>query len=56
MPEGLNELVDRIARAGSTPLVVADGPEVLGVIELKDVVKTGIKERFAELRPPGSEP
>jgi potassium-transporting ATPase ATP-binding subunit len=53
VPDGLNDLVDRIARAGSTPLVVADGPEVLGVIELKDVVKTGIKERFAELRAAG---
>ncbi len=52
-PEGLQDTVDRIARAGSTPLVVADGPTVLGVIELKDVVKTGIKERFAELRAAG---
>src|SRR5580658_8292267 len=52
-PEGLQEIVDRIARQGSTPLVVADGPEILGVIELKDVVKSGIKERFAELRAAG---
>jgi K+-transporting ATPase ATPase B chain len=44
-PEGLQEIVDRIARQGSTPLVVADGPTILGVIELKDVVKSGIKER-----------
>jgi potassium-transporting ATPase ATP-binding subunit len=42
--------VDTIARQGSTPLVVADGAKVLGVIELKDVVKGGIKERFAQLR------
>ena len=42
--------VDTIARQGSTPLVVADGPKVLGVLELKDVVKGGIKERFAQLR------
>jgi len=42
--------VDNVARRGSTPLVVADGARVLGVIELKDVVKGGIKERFAELR------
>jgi potassium-transporting ATPase ATP-binding subunit len=42
--------VDGIARRGSTPLVVADGARVLGTIELKDVVKGGIKERFAELR------
>jgi K+-transporting ATPase ATPase B chain len=52
-PEGLQEIVDRIARQGSTPLVVADGPTILGVIELKDVVKSGIKERFAELRAAG---
>jgi K+-transporting ATPase ATPase B chain len=42
--------VDGIARQGSTPLVVADGARVLGVIQLKDIVKGGIKERFAELR------
>ena len=44
------DLVDTVARRGSTPLVVADGAKVLGVIELKDIVKGGIKERFAELR------
>ncbi|HEX4435133.1 MAG TPA: potassium-transporting ATPase subunit KdpB [Acidimicrobiales bacterium] len=53
VPDGLGEIVDRIARQGSTPLVVADGPTILGVIELKDVVKSGIKERFAELRAAG---
>ena len=42
--------IDHVARRGSTPLVVADGAKVLGVIELKDIVKGGIKERFAELR------
>jgi potassium-transporting ATPase ATP-binding subunit len=42
--------VDKVARQGSTPLVVAEGTKVLGVVELKDVVKGGIKERFAELR------
>ena len=42
--------MDSVARRGSTPLVVADGAKVLGVIELKDIVKGGIKERFAELR------
>ena len=52
-PNGLQEIVDRIARAGSTPLVVADGPVILGVIELKDVVKTGIREKFAEMRQMG---
>jgi len=53
VPDGFQDIVDRIARAGSTPLVVADGPTILGVIELKDVVKEGIKERFAELRASG---
>jgi K+-transporting ATPase ATPase B chain len=52
-PADLAEIVDRVARAGSTPLVVADGPEVLGVIELKDVVKAGIQEKFAEMRAMG---
>jgi len=42
--------VETVARRGSTPLVVADGARVLGVVELKDVVKGGIKERFAKLR------
>ena len=42
--------VEIVARRGSTPLVVAEGTRVLGVVELKDIVKGGIKERFAELR------
>ena len=45
--------VDAIARNGGTPLVVAEGRDVLGVIHLKDVVKGGIKERFAQLRAMG---
>jgi K+-transporting ATPase ATPase B chain len=49
-PEGVNAIVDSVSRRGSTPLVVADGSKVMGVIELKDIVKGGIKERFAELR------
>jgi K+-transporting ATPase ATPase B chain len=49
-PEAVQRIVDDVARRGSTPLVVADGARVLGVVELKDVVKTGIRERFAELR------
>jgi K+-transporting ATPase ATPase B chain len=49
-PAALNSSVDDVARRGSTPLVVCDGIKVLGVIELKDMVKGGIKERFAELR------
>ncbi|GII59500.1 potassium-transporting ATPase ATP-binding subunit [Planotetraspora thailandica] len=50
LPAELDPIVERIARAGATPLVVADEARVLGVIELKDVVKQGIAERFAELR------
>ncbi len=42
--------VEKIARQGATPLVVSDGTRVLGVVELKDIVKGGLKERFAELR------
>lgn len=49
-PAAVAGSVDEVARHGSTPLVVADGTRVLGVIELKDIVKGGIKERFAELR------
>jgi K+-transporting ATPase ATPase B chain len=49
-PKGIQETVDQVARRGSTPLLVSDGPRVLGVIELKDIVKGGIKERFVELR------
>jgi K+-transporting ATPase ATPase B chain len=49
-PESLRLEVDRIAREGGTPLVVAEGARALGVIHLKDIVKGGIKERFAELR------
>ncbi len=49
-PPSVSQAVDEIARQGSTPLVVADGGRVLGVVELKDIVKGGIKERFGELR------
>ncbi len=49
-PAEVRSAVEAVAKRGSTPLVVADGVEVLGVIELKDVVKGGIKERFSELR------
>ena len=47
------EIVDDVAKKGGTPLVVAEGNEVLGVVYLKDIVKGGIKERFAELRKMG---
>ena len=49
-PAALQASVEDIARRGSTPLVVADGRQALGVVELKDIVKGGIRERFAELR------
>ena len=50
IPARLTEVTDHIARSGGTPLVVADGPKVLGVIHLKDVVKGGMRERFDQLR------
>ncbi len=53
----LNDLVESIARVGSTPLVVAEtgngGARLLGVIELKDIVKTGMRERFDQMRKMG---
>jgi K+-transporting ATPase ATPase B chain len=49
-PKVVTQIADEVARRGSTPLVVTDGVTVMGVIELKDIVKGGIKERFAELR------
>jgi len=49
-PAEVQTLVDTVARKGSTPLVVAENTRVLGVVELKDIVKGGIKERFAQLR------
>jgi K+-transporting ATPase ATPase B chain len=52
-PQAVSQAVDEISHAGGTPLVVAEGKEVLGVIQLKDVVKGGIKERFAQLRKMG---
>ncbi len=52
-PEELKNAVDQIARSGETPLVVAERKNVLGVIRLKDIVKGGIKERFAQLRQMG---
>ncbi len=53
VPGDLDPIVERVSKAGSTPLVVTDGPLILGVIELKDVVKQGIRERFAEMRAMG---
>ena len=53
VPPDLDGIVERVSRAGSTPLAVADGPNILGVIELKDVVKQGIREKFDEMRQMG---
>jgi len=52
-PSDVSSAVEAAARAGRTPLVVADGKKVMGVVELKDVVKGGIKERFSQLRKMG---
>ncbi len=50
VPAAVLRAADEVARRGSTPLAVADGAVILGVVELKDIVKSGIKERFGELR------
>ena len=52
-PAEVSSAVDAVSRQGGTPLVVSDGGQVLGVIQLKDVVKGGIKDRFAQLRQMG---
>jgi K+-transporting ATPase ATPase B chain len=52
-PPAILQTVEEISRSGGTPLVVAENREVLGVVQLKDVVKGGIKERFAQLRKMG---
>ena len=52
-PASVKGQIELIAKQGSTPLVVAEGAKVLGIIRLKDIVKGGIKERFAELREMG---
>src|SRR4029077_3586289 len=45
----VTELSDKISRTGGTPLAVADGPRLLGIIHLKDIVKVGMKECLAQL-------
>ncbi|MDB6129851.1 MAG: kdpB [Verrucomicrobiales bacterium] len=52
-PTEVTQAVETVSRSGGTPLVVVEGREVLGVVQLKDVVKGGIKERFAQLRKMG---
>src|SRR6202035_4922657 len=49
-PPDLAAIVEKIATTGGTPLTVAEGPAILGVIHLKDTIKTGMVERFAEMR------
>jgi K+-transporting ATPase ATPase B chain len=53
IPSNLEDVVDRIARGGATPLVVSCDADILGVINLKDIVKGGIQERFQQLRSMG---
>ena len=53
IPSDLAEIVERISRTGGTPLVVSEGTKALGVIHLKDTVKEGMVERFAEMRAMG---
>jgi potassium-transporting ATPase ATP-binding subunit len=53
VPAGVSELSDQIARTGGTPLAVADGGRLLGIVHLKDIVKVGMKERIAQLREMG---
>ncbi|QWT19623.1 potassium-transporting ATPase subunit KdpB [Bacillus sp. NP157] len=50
MPPLVRRMAEDVARRGATPLIVVDGALTLGVVELKDIVKDGIKERFAEMR------
>jgi len=53
IPAQLDQVVDRVARAGATPLVVCCGTEIYGVVNLKDIVKSGIQDRFRQLRAMG---
>ena len=52
-PEAVSQAVEQVSKSGGTPLVVAEKMRVLGVVQLKDVVKGGIRERFAQLRKMG---
>jgi K+-transporting ATPase ATPase B chain len=53
IPSNLTDVVDKIARAGATPLVVSCDAEIFGVVNLKDIIKAGIQERFLQLRSMG---
>jgi len=52
-PQKATEITEQISRSGGTPLVVSDGPSILGVIHLKDIVKGGMRERFNQMRTMG---
>lgn len=52
-PEHLSDIIEPISKKGGTPLLVSDGNRVVGIVHLKDVIKGGIKERFAEMRKVG---
>ena len=52
-PQNIKDIVSELSRQGATPLVVAEDNRILGVVHLKDIVKGGIKQRFAELRKMG---
>src|SRR4029077_18932200 len=53
VPDNFKEMSDRISRNGGTPLAVADGSRLLGIVHLKDIVKGGMKDRIAQLRAMG---
>lgn len=53
VPDAVHKSIENVARQGGTPLVVAEQKNILGVVHLKDVIKGGIKERFAQLRKMG---
>jgi potassium-transporting ATPase ATP-binding subunit len=53
VPSEVDQVVAEVAKSGGTPLVVSDGPRVLGVVQLKDIVKGGLKERFVRFRAMG---
>ncbi len=53
VPDGYEQTVDAIASAGATPLAVAEGNRLIGVVKLEDILKPGIRERFARLRQMG---
>ena len=52
-PNECNVIVKRISRKGGTPLVVVENEKVLGVVHLKDIIKSGVKEKFSDLREMG---